>query len=706
MTPSHLACGLGAFAGLLALGPPALAASSGGKTVGELVVTASRGPEPLAAVPASVSVVSAAELRDTPAQGLNDVLRLVPGLNLTAMGPDVGHPTAYNEGMRGLPTTETRMLVLQDGVPLNDPFFGYIQWNRVPLDNIDRVEVVRGGGSPLWGNAAMGGVVNVITRTPERDLLDVDAAGGSYGSYRASAYGAYRVSDKAALALNAAFDGTDGYQTTPQAWTSFGTTTLRSPVYTPTSFRARNFGLRSDVSPMSDLTGWLAVNYHDNDQVLSTPIGDNHQRTWTYSGQLRKAFQNGGALTATAFHDDSDFVTSNPHLLSFTTEYDSNIHRTPVSDTGGSLTWSQDLASVLKSYMVGVDVHAIRGHDEADYFLPTGAAAAPTIVGGGRQLFIGGFAQVRLEPVRRLEVLASVRYQFYRNVDGVDTFPPAIGAIPASSKTSTDPRVNVRYDLGEGFALRGAYYTSFRAPTLDQLYRTYADTTAGIYEGNPFLKPETLRGGEVGLDLNRPGFRGQLTVYDTTVTNLITQRTLTPAENPTVLGVMCGYDAATFTYLTCTRNINAGSAVARGAELEADWDLARGLSAGLAYTYADSHYTANPEDPSAVGERLEGVPMHNVSGRVAYQSQAGWRVATDLRWVSKSYGDAHPEDNLIQNAHFVMDLSGAYQLTRNLEAYVQIQNLTDSRYIANNSGGAPILGTPFEVMSGLRLTLE
>jgi outer membrane cobalamin receptor len=535
---------------MLALVNAAHAQIAAANHVDEVIVTASRTAERLKDVPESVSVISAAEVKDIPAQGLNDTLRLVPGMNLTMIGPDVGHPTAYNEGMRGLPTTETRFLVLMDGVPVNDPFFGYIQWNRIPLDNIDRVEIVRGGGSPLWGNTAMGGVVNVITRAPASNELDVDAAGGSYGSYRASAYGAYRVSDQFALSLNTAFSGTAGYQTTPSSWTSYGSTTLRSPVYTPTSFNARNVGLRADFEPTGDLTGFFVVNYHSNDQVLSTPIGLDSQQTWTYSGQIKKTFGNGGSLTATAFHDDSHFVTNNPHLLSFTTEYNSNVHRTPVNDTGGSLTWSQDLPAIVKSYSLGVDVHAISGDDYANYYLPLGVLAVPTIVGGGKQLFVGGFAQVRLEPVKRLEIVGSVRYQYYRSYDGVDTFPPAIGAIPASSKTSTDPRVNVRYALTDSLALRGAYYQSFRAPTLDQLYRTYADTTAGIYEGNPFLQPETLQGGEVGLDLNRPGFRSQLTVYSTTITNLITQRNLVPPEYPTTLGVVCGYDAATYAYLT------------------------------------------------------------------------------------------------------------------------------------------------------------
>jgi len=690
--------------------PPCAFATSpstaSGNPLDEVVVSASRNAEPLQQVAASVSLITADQIRDTPAQGLDDILQLVPGMDLTQMGPDVGHPTAYNEGMRGLPTSETRFLVLLDGIPVNDPMFGYIQWNRIPLDDIARVEVVRGGGSPLWGNAAMGGVINVITRVPTRDMLDISAAGGSYGTYRSSAYGAYRLSDRFVLSANTTFSGTSGYQTTPASWTSYGATTVRSPVYTPTSFDARNLSLRADFTPGSDLSGFFMLNYHGNDQVLSTPIGEDAQRIWTYSGQLSRTYRSGGALTATLFHDDNDFVTDNPHLLSFTAEYNSNTHHSPANDTGGSLIWTQRRGAVVHSYTLGVDAHEITGSDYSDYYLPGGGTAAPGIVGGGKQLFIGGFAELRLDPVGHLELSGSVRYQYYRNFSGVDTFPPSIGTIAASGSSSLDPRLNLRYALTNTLALRGAYYRSFRAPTLDQLYRTYADTTAGIYEGNPFLQSETLRGGEVGLDINRGNFRSQLTAYETIISNLITQRNLTPAENPTALGVRCGYDAASFTYLTCTRLINAASAVARGLELESEWGIGRGLSAGFAFTYADSRYTANPEDPSAAGQRLEGVPAYDISGTVAYDALAGWRIATDLRWVSASYGDAHPEDHLIQNAHFILDVSGSRTITRRLEVNVQIQNLTNAHYIASNSGGVPILGTPFEFMVGLRFRTQ
>jgi len=672
----------------------------------EIVVTATRTPERLEDVPASISVLTRNQVQDTPALGLDDILRQVPGMTLDMIGPDVGHPTAYNEGMRGLPTTETRFLVLLDGVPVNDPFFGYIQWNRIPLDNIDHVEVVRGGGSPLWGNTAMGGVVNVITKTPDTQQLDIDAAGGTYGSYRTSAYGVFLPADGIKLSLNAAFSGTNGYQTTPVSWYTYQSTTLRSPLYTRTSFDARNVSGRGDFDLAEGLTGYFVLDYHDNDQVLSTPIGADSQRTWTYSGGLKQVLDNGASITASFFHGDSDFTTNNSHLLTFTTEYDSNIHRTPVDDTGGSLIWSQDLTGIVRNYTVGADLHYISGQDNAEYYLPSGQLAVPTIVGGGKQIFVGGFAQARLVPVDKLDIVASARYQYYQNYDGVDTFPPAIGKIPSSQNFSFDPRVNLRYALTDQLALRGAYYRSFRAPTMDQLYRTYADTTAGIYEGNPFLRPETLEGGEVGIDYNVGALRSQLTFYTTTISNLITQRNLAPSESPTVLGVVCGYDAATFTYLTCTRNINAASAIARGIEAETTWEIGDGFSSVLAYTYTDSRYTSDPVDPTAVGERLEGVPRHNISTSLSYEAPSGWRASAILRWVSTSWGDAHPDDNLKLDAHFVVDASASYPIADNLEAYAQIQNLFDRRYIGSNSGGAPIYGTPFEIMSGFRLSLR
>jgi outer membrane cobalamin receptor len=111
--------------------------------------------------------------------------------------------------MRGL--GGIRALVLLDGVPMNDPFFGYLQWSRVPLELVKQVEIVRGGGATLWGNYAMGGVINIRTRDPEADELAVEGSGGSFGTYRANAFGSYLLSDSARVALSAGRNHTDGF---------------------------------------------------------------------------------------------------------------------------------------------------------------------------------------------------------------------------------------------------------------------------------------------------------------------------------------------------------------------------------------------------------------------------------------------------------------------------------------------------------------
>lgn len=671
-----------------------------------VVVTATRSAAALDTVPESISVVTGEQIRDIPGLGLDDILRNFPGLTLNDIGPDVGHPTAYNEAMRGLPTTETRMLVMVDGIPVNDPFFGYIQWNRVPLDNIERVEIVRGGGSPLWGNTAMGGVVNVITRPPSENELIADAAGGSYATYRSSVYGSYVAAPWVQFSINVQLSGTSGYQTTPASWTSFDTVSLRSPVYSNTSFDGQNAGVRADLEPLPGMTGFLNVNFNQDRQILQTPIGSNRQRLWTYAGGVTQQIGSGATLSLNFFHDDNNFVTNNPHLLTFTTEYNSNIHTTAASDNGASLVVTQSLGATVSSISAGADMHQISGRDIASYYAPSGQPAAPPISGGGDQLFLAGFVQTHLAPFDRLEILASARYQYYRSSNGVDTFPPGFGSIPSSEKYRITPRADASYAITGEFSVRAAFYQSFRAPTLDQLYRTYADTTAGIYEGNPYLLPETLQGEEAGIDYHRAGLRAQVTAYTSRIFNLINQRNLVAAEYPDLLGVTCGYDAATFTYLTCTRNVNAASAIARGVEAELTWAVWSGLSAELTYTYADSHYTADPVDPTALGERLEGVPKHNAGAILTWLDARGWQVSTVLRYISKSYGDAHPGDGLVQDAHFVVDLSGRYPFTEQIAGYVQIQNLFDRRYIAQNGGGAPILGTPFEATAGLRIALR
>ena len=111
------------------------------------VTAATRSDVKIEDLPVSASVVTSEAVRDSAAQSLDQLLLTVPGINLQEPPSFAQHPTANAVSMRGLGGERT--LVLLDGVPLNDAFFGYVQWNRVPLDSVDRVEVVRGDASSL-----------------------------------------------------------------------------------------------------------------------------------------------------------------------------------------------------------------------------------------------------------------------------------------------------------------------------------------------------------------------------------------------------------------------------------------------------------------------------------------------------------------------------------------------------------------------------
>ncbi len=651
-------------------------------SVETIVVTATRTERDLADQPDSISVVTAAQIDATPAQSLDDVLRTVQSVDVPIAASYQIHPTANSVSMRGL--GGIRALVLLDGVPINDPFFGYVQWNRVPMQRIDRVEVVRGGGSPLWGNYAMGGVINIITRSAAAPGASVEGGYGSDGTYRAQGDASLALTDTVSLDGTIGGWGTDGFDQIAHRY---------GPIYRPTSFDAVNASATARFDTGTDLRGYLRFNYHDNDQTLTTPTQTNRQRVYDYTGSVSKTFGRSD-LAMTAFHESSHFDTDNTNtpdgVAAGFGEYLQNRHQTPVDTSGASLIWSTRLDGVVRLASLGTDYQQIDGEDAAKIYDETGALLR-TDIGRGKQRFVGVFAQLDLYPVERLEVLASVRYQYIDTYDGVDITPGGLGRVPDRSDDSVDPRVSLRYQLLPSVALRGAAYSSFRAPNLDNLYRAFS-VPFGIFYPNPQLKPESLDGGEVGFDVEWRQLRAQVTAYHSEIDDLLTYRNLDPAELPP--GFFFG-----------SRNINAGKATAEGIEAALQWPVSDALTAALSYTYARSTIDDNEFDPASVGNQIAGIPRHQASGEVAYAASRGWRASMRVRWLDESWGD---NDNTLRlDSHVVVDASLSYPLTTRVDAFVDVENLLDERYVADNSGfNPPLWGTPLSVFAGVRVRFD
>ena len=142
-----------------------------------VTVTPTRTEQRLGDVPVSANIVEKETIRQSPAVVADDVLRQVPTFSLFRRTSSLSsHPTAQGVSLRGIgPSGVSRTLVLVDGVPFNDPFGGWVYWTRVPLESVNRIEVIDGSSSSLYGNYGMGGVINIISatsRAPVRGVQD------------------------------------------------------------------------------------------------------------------------------------------------------------------------------------------------------------------------------------------------------------------------------------------------------------------------------------------------------------------------------------------------------------------------------------------------------------------------------------------------------------------------------------------------------
>src|SRR5579863_3800964 len=147
----------------------------------QVLVSATRTEMKLSEVPGSAELLSPADIDANPAMTLDDLLREVPGFSLYRRASSrVANPTTQGVSLRGLGASgPSRALVLEDGIPMVDPFGGWVYWDRIPRTELSSVEVVRGGASNLYGSDALGGVVQFLSRVPQSPSVSVDTSFGT-----------------------------------------------------------------------------------------------------------------------------------------------------------------------------------------------------------------------------------------------------------------------------------------------------------------------------------------------------------------------------------------------------------------------------------------------------------------------------------------------------------------------------------------------
>ncbi len=646
----------------------------------ELTVTPARAEIRLIDAPASVSMLDSKDVSYAGAQTLDDLLRQVPGFSIFRRSSSiVANPTTQGVSLRGAGASgASRTLVLTDGVPLNDAFGGWVYWDRAPRAAIDRVELVRGGSSDLYGSDALSGVINLISRAPSQTVIDAQASYGTRDTRDVTFFASERWKGLGVSAAGEAFD-TDGYFIIAPE--------LRGLVDEEAASKHRLISLRLTYDWNAENSVFARGSLFDEDRRNGTKLQRNDTATESVAtgGRVRTSDGSNWNLALFAnrqrFHQSFTAVAANRNSENLT-----RLQFVPSRDAGLSFNWSR-LSFEKHLFVAGIDVRGVRGvSDETVY-----VAGRPTTVvsAGGRQRRIGFFAQDLFNISARWQLAVSARYDNWRDSSAYSvekTLATGVVRPRFFEPRSTDafsPRLSLTFRPKEQLALRASAYRAFRAPTLNELYRSFrvGDT---LTLANEKLNAERLTGGEVGANWN-PGRRinARLTGYWTEIVNPISNFTLsvTPA-------------------LITRERRNLGRTRSRGIEAEAEFRVDDHWSVAAGYLFADATVRSAPQDPRLVGLWVPQVPRHQFTLQTVYSNPKYVTAAIQFRASGKQFDD--DQNRLPLGSFALIDATVARTLGRYFEIFVAAQNLLDEKFAV---GRTPIetIGMPRMVRGGVRV---
>ncbi|MFL6259651.1 MAG: TonB-dependent receptor plug domain-containing protein [Thermoanaerobaculia bacterium] len=425
-----------------------------------LVVTAARSQERLTDAVAPTSVLTREDLARSPGLTLDEQLRQIPGFSLLRRSSSLtAHPTSQGVSLRGLgPSGASRTLVLFDGVPLNDPFGGWVYWNRLPLSGLESVEMARGSLSQLYGSAAMGGAIQLLPRAPRPDTLEVTARGGGY-----------RTGDLEVFASDAAANGRWGYSLSGRLFDTDG--------FYIVSPQNRGAVDRPATVDFGTLFGRVEMGrYHVGINAFREERGNGTAlQTNDTSLQSLEAGWSGDHWEWDAFGQTQRFRSTFSRILpNRSQEFLTARQDFIVDGWGGSAAWRSG-----GGFLAGADVRRASWDDQD-------------------QTLGGLYAQQTLGVTSRLDLQLGGRLDLWRS---------------ETTRASLNPRIGALFRASEAVTLRASAYRGFRAPTLNELYRPFRVGNVQT-EANPGLHEETLLGAEIGADLHpSAGLFGRLNLF-------------------------------------------------------------------------------------------------------------------------------------------------------------------------------------------------
>jgi outer membrane receptor protein involved in Fe transport len=649
-----------------------------------VVVSATRTESRLGDTAASVVALDARRLEETAALALDDKLRQVPGFSLfRRSGSRTLNPTTQGVSLRGTGASgASRALVLEDGVPLNDPFGGWVYWNRVPNESIRGVEIFRGGASSLYGSGAIGGVMDVLTRRAGADpMLSLSLSGGSQTTVDASGFAADTWGRWSATVAAQNF-ATDGYIPVDKA--------ERGPIDSRAASRnsaleftlARSFRANDRVFARASVFGESRLN--------GTPLQINrtHLRNFVAGADLAPA--DAGSFVIRLFGGtqvfDQTFTAVNTPR---TAETITRLQRSPSQFLSLSFQWSRAIGD-RHALVAGVEARAVRGSsDEIGY---TAGFATSLIGAGGREQDAGVFVQDVFQATSRLTLTGGIRYDRWRNYQALTATSPLLNGgpntltrFPDRDESAVSPYASLLYKISRDLAFNASITRAFRAPTLNELYRSFRVGNV-LTLANENLRAERSTGGEAGLSFSP--FAQRLFVRGNVFWTEITR----PVANVT-LGVTSN--------LTTRQRRNLGRTRSAGIEVDLEAKVNRHWTISAGYLFAHATVLEFPANPSIEGLWVPQVARQQLSFQITFRPATEWTISAQGRFNGQQFED---DQNLLRlEPFFTLDAYAGRRIGRRVEIFAAGENLTNQRY---SIGRTPVrtVAAPLGVRAGIKLS--
>ncbi|MEM1051098.1 MAG: TonB-dependent receptor [Pseudomonadota bacterium] len=584
----------------------------------DIVVTANRTARAISQVGESVTVVGEEEIINRQASDVIDILRTIPGVTFNRNG---GIGTNAGVSIRGAQSDQT--LVLIDGVRINDPASpgGGFNFGPLLIGNIDRVEVVRGSQSVLYGSQAIGGVVNLLTREPTEEL----------GIFARAEYGERD---------SAEFVGNVSGRLGPVA-ASFGGTYLTTDGIS--TFNEARGGMEADGFESIGLNGKVDISLADNVSIDlrgfyadgETDIDGFAPPTFAFGDtnevSFREDFVGYAGLNATfldgRFRNRLGFGYTNIDRRNF--DFDTDFETFVASGENRRFEYQG-------VFDTGEFAELVFGAErEESEFTSSSFGAPPT----NADVWINSvFGQVNLTPVQGLSLTGGVRFDDHETFGSATTFAASGAYSPNDGDT----------------VLRASYGEGFKAPALFQLFSDF---------GNSDLDAEESESWDVGLTHSFLDGRAQVgvTYFERDGTNEIVFLSCFGSTLPPCLVT----DPPFGTY------DNVALTSADGWEFGVALQPVDGFDISLNYSIIDAF-------DDTTGNRLPRRPEETASLVADYKSESGFGIGTTILVVGDSFDNA--SNSQAVDGYFVADVRVSYAITESLELFGRIENVTDEEY--------------------------